>query len=469
METMQLFDTRSRKLEQVSPKGDEPLGFYCCGPTVYGPAHIGNFRTFLVQDLFRRVAEASGMQLKHVRNLTDVDDKTIRGARESGVSLGEFTRAWTEKFHADCSALNLLVPTVEPSAVEHLPQQIEMIEKLVEGGHAYAAKDGSVYFRIASFEKYGELSGLETRELELGKTQNQRANNADEYEKDSLADFVLWKARREEDGENYWDSPWGQGRPGWHLECSAMIAEHLGDSFDVHSGGVDLVFPHHENEIAQSKCACGGEFARHWFHVSHLMVDGAKMSKSLGNLYTIEQLEEEGFSPMEVRFALLAGHYRKQLNFTFDSLRDARLNLIRLSELENSLVELAADSSSEGWGPFAEVIESLRKDLNAPTALGKLFSALAPIEKAINAGSLSQSAAAEALAGLRLVVSTFGWTLPELEVSEIPSEIRDLAEARLAAKASKDWARSDELRDEILAKGWVVKDAKDGYELEPKI
>lgn len=293
---MILHDTLTRTERELSPSDGKTFRFYCCGPTVYGPAHIGNFRTFVLQDVFRRTLETGGTRTLHVRNLTDVDDKTIRDSQSAGKSLKDFTAFWTEKFHTDCKALALLPPHIEPSAIEHIPQQIAMISALVEKGHAYPSGDGSVYFKISSFPDYGKLSRLDTRELDLGKTQNARAN-ADEYEKDSISDFVLWKARRDEDGENFWPSPWGDGRPGWHLECSAMIQEYLGESFDLHGGGEDLVFPHHENEIAQSQCACGGNFAAHWFHSTHLLVDGGKMSKSKGNLYTLEDLEEKASLP----------------------------------------------------------------------------------------------------------------------------------------------------------------------------
>lgn len=233
---MILQDTLTRSQKEIRPIDGQTYRFYCCGPTVYGPAHIGNFRTFVLQDVFRRTLETGGTRTLHVRNLTDVDDKTIRGSQAAGKTLKAFTDPWRDKFHADCEALACLPPHIEPSAVEHIPQQIAMIETLITKGHAYASDDGSVYFKISSFPNYGKLSHLDERELDLGKTQNTRANS-DEYEKDSISDFVLWKARREEDGENFWESPWGQGRPGWHLECSAMIAEYLGDSFDMHSGG----------------------------------------------------------------------------------------------------------------------------------------------------------------------------------------------------------------------------------------
>jgi cysteinyl-tRNA synthetase len=276
---LNLYDTMTREVREVFPMDENSVRFYACGPTVYGPAHIGNFRTFVMQDVFRRVLETSGQKTLHVRNLTDVDDKTIRQSQEQGVKLEDFTDKWTARFHKDCEFLNLLTPHAEPSAVEHIPEQISLIERLIEGGNAYRANDGSVYFKVDAFPEYGRLSRLADREITTSATDRE---TSDEYERDTAADFVLWKVRRPEDGENFWESPWGQGRPGWHIECSAMSMKVLGDSFDLHSGGVDLIFPHHENEIAQSECATGKTFARHWFHIAHLMVEGKKMSKSLG-------------------------------------------------------------------------------------------------------------------------------------------------------------------------------------------
>lgn len=461
---MRLHDTMSRTVRELRPLDGITFRFYCCGPTVYGPAHIGNFRTFVLQDVLRRVLETGGMRTFHVRNITDVDDKTIRDSQAAGETLKVFTDKWLKRFHEDCEALQCLAPHVEPSAVEHIPQQVAMIEKLVEKGHAYAADDGSVYFKITSFSGYGRLSHLDTRELSLGKTQDARAN-ADEYEKDSLADFVLWKARRPEDGENFWPSPWGEGRPGWHLECSAMIKEYLGESFDLHGGGVDLVFPHHENEIAQSQCSCGGDFAAHWFHTTHLLVDGGKMSKSIGNLYTIEDLAEKGFSATEVRYVLIGAHYRKQLNFTLESLSAAREALAKMAKGARALVERAGDGhmlGEVGFGPFEGAWDALIDDLNTPGALGGIFTGLK------EASSLEGEDAAKALAGLNRILRALGIVLPEEEPeAEVPEVIRELADARWAARSAKDWAKSDELRDSLAAKGWVMKDGREGYELEP--
>ncbi len=463
---MRLFDTLTRAERELHPIDGTTFRFYCCGPTVYGPAHIGNFRTFVLQDVFRRTLETSGIRTFHVRNITDVDDKTIRDSQKAGKSLKDFTDGWTEKFHADCGALACLPPHIEPGAVEHIPQQVAMIAKLVEKGHAYASEDGSVYFRISSFPGYGKLSHLDTRELDLGKTQNARSNS-DEYEKDSLSDFVLWKTRRPEDGANFWESPWGQGRPGWHLECSAMIEEYLGDTFDLHSGGVDLVFPHHENEIAQSVCACGGHFAKHWFHITHLLVDGGKMAKSAGNLYTLNDLEAKGFTAMEVRYVLIGAHYRKPLNFTLESLAGAREALAKLAKGARQLASRIGDDvrlDEVGFGPFENAWNSLRQDLNTPGALGGIFTGLK------ESSALHGVEAAKALAGMNRVLRALGISLPEAaeEAVEIPADVQALADERWAFRSAKNWAKSDELRDQLAAAGWAVKDGKDGYTLSPK-
>ena len=469
---MRLYDTLTRELRELKPIDNQTYRFYCCGPTVYGPAHIGNFRTFVMQDVFRRAMELGGTPTKHVRNLTDVDDKTIRDSQEAGQTLTAFTQGWTEKYHVDCAALNCLVPDVEPGAVDHIPQQIEMIEKLIENGHAYAADDGSVYFKISSYPEYGALSHLDERDLDLGRTQNERASDADEYDKDSVADFVLWKSRRDDDGDNFWQSPWGEGRPGWHIECSAMSREHLGDSFDLHSGGEDLIFPHHENEIAQSKCSFGGDFAAHWFHVTHLLVESTKMAKSKGNFYILNDLLEKGHTAMEVRYALIGAHYRRQMNFTLDGLHAAGEALGKLLKAERVLAEKAgvADQETPSYedllgledkGLFENAWIGLNEDLNTQRAIGAMFGALKRAQN--EADVLTQ------WKGLHFMLHAFGIELPEIAVEEeieIPAEIQQLAEARWQARADKDWAKSDELRDELKQLGWVVKDGKEGWSLE---
>lgn len=464
---MRLFDSMTRETRELLPVDGEVFRFYCCGPTVYGPAHIGNFRTFVMNDVLRRVMEIGGMRTYHIRNITDVDDKTIRDSEAAGETLEAFTGRWLRQFHQDCAKLNCLPPHLEPSAVKHIPQQIAMIEDLIAKDHAYAPGDGSVYFRISSFADYGKLSRLDTRELDLGKTQSERAGDlADEYEKDSISDFVLWKGKRDGDGDNFWESPWGPGRPGWHLECSAMIKEYLGETFDLHSGGEDLAFPHHENEIAQSQCACGGEFARHWFHGAHLLVNGKKMAKSAGTVFTIADLEAKGFSAMEVRYELLSAYYRKQANFTLESLHSKKEGLGKMARAEAELrASLGAEElpsyeelcGLEDFGVFADAWNSLEDDLNTAAAIGKVFTGLKSAQTRVD------------WLGLHAILAALGLILPVIEApgeQEVPAEVRQLAEERWAAREAKEWAKSDELRDALKELGWVAKDGREGYELE---
>jgi cysteinyl-tRNA synthetase len=477
--SVQLYDTLSRSIKPLTPQSGQPLRFYCCGPTVYGPAHIGNFRTFLIQDVLRRVLETDGTEVKHVRNITDVDDKTIRRSIEEGLSLGAFTAKWTAKFHADCEALNMRPPSVEPSAVAHIPQQIALVEKLIEKGHAYATDDGSVYFRVNSFEDYGRLSRLKQREL---KTQSENSagelNDADEYDRESVTDFALWKGRKPEDKANYWTSPWGEGRPGWHLECSAMVDSAFdGQTIDLHGGGIDLCFPHHENEIAQSECAHGHDFCNHWFHSAHLMVEGAKMSKSLGNLYTLDDLRDKGFSPMVVRYTLIAGSYRQQLNFTFDGLHASHSGLTKIERFAESLLAITGEDQAAmnayitaeapaDFGRFAKAWDALRNNLNTAACLGAIFGVIGSNP----AATLDAAGARDMLQALGSLLYALGLELftSEATVVEAPQAIVALAQQRWDAKQAKDWSKADQLRDALLAQGWVIKDHKDGFELEPQ-
>lgn len=468
---LQLYDTFTRTVQPIIPHHGKTLRFYCCGPTVYGPAHIGNFRTFVMQDIFRRVVEADGTPTRHVRNITDVDDKTILKSQAEGCQLTNFTNKWRDRFHEDCSALGLLTPHVEPSAVAHIPEQIELITKLIDKGHAYRNSDGSVYFDVRSFPTYGHLSRLADREITTNTIDREQD---DDYERNSAADFALWKASRSEDGPNWWRSPWGHGRPGWHIECSAMAMRHLGESFDLHSGGIDLVFPHHENEIAQSEAVTGKKFANHWFHVAHLTVEGRKMSKSLENLYTLTDLSERGYTPMELRYVLLSGNYRQTLNFTFHSLDAARKALSRLGywqkrfgEMPNELTVGACD-----FGPFLPVYEALLSDLNTSEALGRLHSIGRRIIANIESGGVSVLESRSASRGLALVLHILGIVLPTAAKSKedpkdkVPSRIRFLAAKRLEARREGDWTLADKLRAQIRKTGWVIIDSEDTYTLE---
>ncbi len=449
---LRLFESLSRELRELKPsQPDGVFRFYNCGPTVYAPAHIGNFRTFVVNDVIRRLLELEfgAAKVKHVRNLTDVDDRTIGQAKKEGRPLGEITQHWTALFHEDCAALNCLRPTAEPTATGYIKEQVNMIEVLMEKGHAYRAADGSVYFKLDSFPGYGGLSRIKERELKV------TVFAADADHKDSVSDFALWKAYKpEEDGAVKWPGPGGtgEGRPGWHIECSAMSKSILGDTIDLHTGGVDLLFPHHENEIAQSQCCNGTTFAHHWYHSEHLLVNGTTMSKSKGNYYTLRDLLAKGYSAMAVRYALLSGHPRKQLNFTLDGMHAAESALKTLRSFRAALGSQGGDATV-----FEPVFAALHDDLNTPGALGALFTL-------VNRGPAGLDAAA-----FDRVLFALGLKLDVAEApkADIPAAVAALAEKRWAAKQAKDFAAADALRKEIAAAGWTMLDRKDGYSLEP--
>ena len=449
---IRLYDSLSRELRELNPaQPDRVFRFYNCGPTVYAPAHIGNFRTFVINDVLRRLLELEfgPDKVKHVRNLTDVDDRTIAQTQKEKRPLAEITRKWTDKFHADCDALNCLPPHVEPTATGHIREQVDMIEVLMRKGNAYRSADGSVYFKISSFPEYGALSRIKERELKV-------TNSAfDADHKDDVGDFALWKAYKpEEDGDVKWPGPdaAAAGRPGWHIECSAMSKKHLGDTIDLHTGGVDLLFPHHENEIAQSQCCNGTTFARHWYHSEHLLVDGTTMSKSKGNYYVLDDLVAKGYSPMAVRYALLSGHPRKQLNFTLDSLHAAESALATLRSYRATLPD--GGVTKDVFGP---VLAALQDDLNTPAALGALFSITHRKSGEADAASFDRVMFA---LGLKLDV-------PPAARAEAPAEMKSLAERRWAAKQARDFATADALRKDLTAAGWSMLDRKDGYSLEP--
>jgi cysteinyl-tRNA synthetase len=454
---IRLYDSLAREIRELRPGDpDGVFRFYNCGPTVWAPAHIGNFRTFVINDVIRRMLELEFPgRVRHVRNLTDVDDRTIGQARAEKRPLAEITARWTELFHADCVALNCLAPHVEPRATGHIREQVDMIDVLMRKGNAYRAADGSVYFRITSFPNYGALSRIKERELKV-------TNSVfDADHKDDVGDFALWKAYKpEEDGDVQWGGPEGAsaGRPGWHIECSAMIKKHLGETIDLHTGGVDLLFPHHENEIAQSQCCNGVTFSRHWYHSEHLLSDGTTMSKSKGNYYTLGDLVAKGYSPMAVRYVLLSGHPRKQLNFTLDSLHAAESALKALRRFSDSL---GPPSGAAPSAVFDEVLASLSDDLNTPGALGALFTA-------INAFDARAATAADRAAFDR-AMAVLGFNLPAGAPGAVavPEAVDMLAKRRWDAKKAKDFATADALRGELASAGWSMLDGKDGYRLEP--
>jgi len=460
-----LFNTLSRSVQDFLPLAPPKAGMYCCGPTVYDFAHIGNWRTFVFADLVRRWLEFKNFQVTHVMNITDVEDKIIKNVREKKTSLREFTGQYEAAFLEDMKALNCREPHFKPRATEHIPQIISLIEKLLARGIAYKAADGSVYFSIEKYRgcgcRYGQLLKLNFDEMRAGERVK-----SDEYAKESIADFSLWKARVPEDGDVFWPSPFGEGRPGWHIECSAMSMQILGDSFDLHLGGEDLVFPHHEDEIAQSEGATGKPFVKYWLHGAHLLVEGKKMSKSLGNYFTLRDLLAKGFTGREIRYLLLTAHYRETFNFTLDGLQGARTALARIDECVSKLREIGNTPAPLSTEPPAlqAFIEALDDDLNISAAWGAIFTWITGINKRIAENFLTPGDAAMALTAWDKIDSVLGiGTRPD---AEIPPEISSLLEARQAARKAKDFKKSDSIRDELKARGWTIKDTSKGPKLK---
>jgi cysteinyl-tRNA synthetase len=463
--SLKLFNTLSRSVQEFVPIDPEKkkIGMYCCGPTVYDYAHIGNWRTFVFADLVRRAFEFQGYDVKHVLNITDVEDKIIKRVRENKTTLREFTGKFETAFLEDLKALGCREPHQTPRATEHIAEIIALIEKLVARGLAYRAADGSVYFSIEKYRGcgciYGQLLKLNFDELRPG----ERVSD-DEYEKESVADFALWKAHVPDDGDVFWPSPFGEGRPGWHIECSAMSIKALGETFDLHLGGEDLKFPHHEDEIAQSEGATGKPFAKFWLHGAHLLVEGKKMSKSLGNYFTLRDLLAKGFTGREVRYLLLTAYYRETFNFTLEGLNAAKSSLARIDECIGKLREIASQTAAPDPKLVAAFSAAIEEDLNISAAWGEVFKWVTETNRRIAENSLSVNEAAAALAAWEKVDSVLGiGTRGETEAS---AEILALAEVRTAAKKAKDFKKSDAIRDELKAKGWVIEDTPKGIKLK---
>ena len=480
--SLELYNSMSRAVEPIIPidPAGKRVSLYVCGPTIYNYGHIGNFRTYVAVDLLRRALKHFGYQVDHVMQFTDVDDKTIRGSREKNLPLKEFTSIYRQAFLEDAKTLNIEMAERTPNATDHIPEMITLIEKLIEKKSAYVSDDGSVYFRIASFPKYGCLCHLDMANLISGARVNQ-----DEYEKEGVGDFVLWKKWVAADGDVGWESPWGKGRPGWHIECSALSMEHLGNSIDIHGGGTDLRFPHHENEIAQSEAATGQVFVRHWFHVEHLLVDGQKMSKSLGNMYTVRDVIAKGYTGRELRYALLSGaNYAKNLNFTWQGMDDAKTALTRIDEWRKRIqqvIQSGVKPEGEIESTFESMLETFKDDidrqlkgftkdsthiegLNISGVLGLLFIMLRKSNKLMDEGRLT-SAQAEKIEGYwEHLNEVLG--MEELNTG-IPAEVQAVLDQRAEARKAKDFAKSDELRKAIEALGWKVKDTAKGQELLP--
>ena len=464
---LKLFNTLTRSVQEFVPLDPQKkkVGMYCCGPTVYDFAHIGNWRTFVFADLVRRTLEFSGYEVKHVMNITDVEDKIIKRVREQKTTLRDFTGKFETAFLDDLKALGCREPHQKPRATEHIAEIISLIEKLVARGVAYKAADGSVYFSIEKYRgcgcHYGQLLKLNLDEMRAGERVA-----SDEYEKESVADFALWKARVPDDGDVFWPSPFGEGRPGWHIECSAMSIKALGETFDLHLGGEDLKFPHHEDEIAQSEGATGKPFVRFWLHGAHLLVEGKKMSKSLGNFFTLRDLLAKGFTGREVRYLLLTAHYRETFNFTLDGLQGAKSALARIDECVGKLRELAGSQTGFAGDPasITPCVKALNDDLNISEAWACVFDWVREINSRLANNTLTPERAAIALGTWEHFNSVLGVGVKA--EAEAPAKITALAAARTEAKKAKDFKRADAIRDELKAKGWVIEDTPKGIKLK---
>ncbi len=472
------LNTMGGKIETFRPLQEGIVKLYTCGPTVYDFAHIGNYRAYMFEDLLKRFLLFMGYKVIHVMNITDVDDKTIKGANEQGVSLEEYTKKYIQAFYEGLDVLRIMRADHYPRATENIQEMARMVKGLLEKGYAYE-KEGNYYFNIAKFSNYGKLSNIDKRELKTGVR-----IDSDEYEKESVQDFALWKAPKE--GEPYWETEIGRGRPGWHIECSVMSAKYLGETFDIHCGGVDNIFPHHENEIAQSEAYNGKKFVNYWLHCQHLIRDGEKMSKSRGNIVTVQELiDNHGAKPMAIRLLLLSTHYRKMLNFTFEALDQAQSSLDRIN---NFLYELSKTRLEDGETPEAfalaenmeqDFIKGLSDDLNISAALAALFEMIRKANVLLSEGKVQKKDAEKLVSVIKsidqvLAVASFPENITFEEKTGITAHIsykkeetlskedREKIDAREKARAEKNFKLADQIRDELLRKGIVLEDTKDG-------
>jgi len=459
---MRIYNTLSRQVEEFIPLEGNKVRMYFCGPTVYDFAHIGNFRTFVMSDILHRYLKFRGYDVTFVMNLTDVDDKTIRGAMKEGISLKEYTDRYAKAFFEDLETMRIEKATYYPRATETINDIVEFIKVLMSKGHAYKTEDG-VYFDISSFKEYGKLSKLDKSNIKPGASGRVRV---DEYSKEDIVDFALWKVWKEEDGNVYWETEIVKGRPGWHIECSVMSTKYLGDTLDIHGGGVDLIFPHHENEIAQSECKTGKQFVRYWFHVEHLMINGRKMSKSEGNFFTLRDLVAKGYSPKAIRLVLISTHYRKPLDFTEEKVKQAESTVKNL-ELFIAKMKKVLSKNNEIPSTKLDIIEnaknkfveSMDDDLNVPEALGIVFSLISEFENT-NITAISSKEAEEILrflADVKRVLDFF-----DMDIDEVPQEALRMLEERENLRKNREFSKADEIRNRLTEMGYEVIDTKIG-------
>jgi cysteinyl-tRNA synthetase len=455
---LKLYNTLTRKKEEFKPLKGKKVGFYSCGPTVYNFMHIGNLKSFLAEDVFKRYLIYKGFEVKHVRNITDVDDKTIRDSKKEGLSLKEFTDKYTKAFMEDLEAVRIMPADIYPKATEHVKEMVALVKKLLEKGIAYKGEDRSIYYNIKKFPEYGKLAHIDFRKLKSGARVKQ-----DEYQKGQAQDFALWKAWDEEDGPVFWETEIGKGRPGWHIECSAMSMRYLGESFDIHSGGEDLIFPHHENEIAQSEGATGKRFVKYWVHNAFLQVNGEKMSKSLGNFYTLRDLKD--YNPIAVRFLMISSQYRQPLNFTFEGLRAAQNSLDRV----NGLIARLKEAKGRDSGKAGKEVEEARKkfekamddDLNTPLAFAALFDFVRKANSLIDEGKVGKKDGKQALDFLKEIDSVLA-VMDFEQKQEIGQKELELIREREALRQEKKWKEADAIRDALEKKGILLKDTEEG-------
>ncbi len=457
---LKLYNTLSRKLETFKPLIGNEVRMYTCGPTVYDFAHIGNFRAYICADILKRYLRHKGYIVKHAMNITDVDDKTIKGSQKKKISLNEYTEHYTKIFLDDIKILNIDTPEIFPKATEHIPEMVDIIKKLLDKGIAYKSPDDSIYYAISKFKQYGKLSHAHIESLKEGA----RVKH-DEYSKDEAKDFCLWKAHDKDDGDVFWDTELGKGRPGWHIECSAMNMKYLGEEFDIHTGGVDLIFPHHENEIAQSIGSTGKKFVHFWIHNEHLLVNGRKMSKSLGNFYTLRDLLSKNYNPRAIRYLLLSTHYRQQLNFTEEALSGAQNTVQRFDDL---ILKLREQKDAKENPKVEQLIADTRKafdsamdnDLGISEALAALFEFAKEINILMNENSLGKNDSEKIIGFLREIDSVIG--VMKFEEESLDEEIQKLIDERNSARKNKDFKRADEIRKILSDKGIVLEDTSHG-------
>ena len=456
------FNTLTRRKETFIPLEEGKVRMYTCGPTVYDYAHIGNFRAFLFEDLLKRWLEYRGYKVTHVMNLTDVDDKTIKGSQKQKIRLEEYTAYYTNAFYEDIKALNIKLADHYPKATSHIAEMVALVKTLIQKGYAYKSQDGSIYYAIGKFRDYGKLSHIKVAELQVG-----ARVKTDEYTKEEAQDFALWKAWTREDGDVFWETELGKGRPGWHIECSAMSMCYLGETFDIHCGGVDNMFPHHENEIAQSESATGKNFVNYWLHNEHLLVEGRKMAKKFGNFYTLRDLLEKGYEPIAIRYLLLSTHYRAQLNFTFEALDAAGAAVERLRSFVRRL--LYAQGNGSG-GKVVELLSEVQEgfggamddDLNVSVALAALFDFVREVNVLLEAGEVSRTEANDIDALMKRFDGVLGVVGEVAREDVLSKEAEELIEKREKARKAKDWATADALRMRLSEMGVVLEDTAQG-------